>query len=501
MTDTVQFDVVIIGSGLGGLQCANILSREGFNVCVLEKNAQIGGCLQNFTRDKTVFDTGIHYIGGLDEGQVLNRYFRYFGLMDKLNLKRMDQDAFDIVRFENDPVDYPYAMGHPNFVKQLLKYFPKEEEALTTYSAKMQYICNHFPLYNLSHKSLEISETQLFSENACEFIHSLTTDRKLRNVLAGTNPLYAGLASKTPLYVHALVTNSFIESSWKVVDGSSAIADVFEHSVREAGGTILRKAFAQKFVFTGQELTGVQLADGRIIRGKHFISDIHPARTLGLIGEGYLRKAYRERIMELENTTSNFTLYVVFHKESFPYLNYNLYYYQNEDVWNASVYDPADWPENFLLITPANSRSESWAEGATIMTYMDFKDVRQWEDTGIERRGEDYLNFKHQKAEQLLDLVERRYPGFRKTVKKYYTSTPLTYRDYTGTPEGSLYGIMRNCNDPLRTLISPKTKIPNLYLTGQNIILHGVLGVTIAAVTTCSQFLGTQYLVEKINRS
>ncbi|HOV10850.1 MAG TPA: NAD(P)-binding protein, partial [Bacteroidales bacterium] len=71
-----KFDVIIIGSGLGGLQCGYILSREGMKVCILEQHSQIGGCLQNFTRDNCLFDTGVHFIGGLDEGQVLNRYFR-----------------------------------------------------------------------------------------------------------------------------------------------------------------------------------------------------------------------------------------------------------------------------------------------------------------------------------------------------------------------------------------------------------------------------------------
>ena len=68
----MKYDVIIIGSGLGGLQCAYILSKEGYNVCVLEKNNKLGGCLQTFRRNNTLFDTGMHYIGSMDEGQVLN---------------------------------------------------------------------------------------------------------------------------------------------------------------------------------------------------------------------------------------------------------------------------------------------------------------------------------------------------------------------------------------------------------------------------------------------
>lgn len=94
-----QYDVVIAGSGLGGLVSALILAKEGHSVCVLEKNNQYGGNLQTFVRDKTIFDTGVHYISGLSEGQNLYQYFKYLGIMDDLKLKKLDEDGFDIITF------------------------------------------------------------------------------------------------------------------------------------------------------------------------------------------------------------------------------------------------------------------------------------------------------------------------------------------------------------------------------------------------------------------
>jgi all-trans-retinol 13,14-reductase len=58
-----------------------------------KKNNQYGGNLQTFVRDKTIFDTGIHYIGGLGEGQNLYKYFKYLGIIDKLNLKKLDENV------------------------------------------------------------------------------------------------------------------------------------------------------------------------------------------------------------------------------------------------------------------------------------------------------------------------------------------------------------------------------------------------------------------------
>ena len=81
-----KYDIIIIGSGLGGLECGAILSKEGYHVCVLEKNELFGGCFQTYQRGGHRMDTGIHYIGSLDEGQIMNQYFRYFGIMDKLSI-------------------------------------------------------------------------------------------------------------------------------------------------------------------------------------------------------------------------------------------------------------------------------------------------------------------------------------------------------------------------------------------------------------------------------
>ncbi|MBQ7517928.1 MAG: NAD(P)-binding protein, partial [Bacteroidales bacterium] len=64
---------VIIGGGLGGLFTGAILSKEGMQVTVLEKNAIIGGGLQSFQRFGVLFDTGMHIIGGMQEGGNIRR--------------------------------------------------------------------------------------------------------------------------------------------------------------------------------------------------------------------------------------------------------------------------------------------------------------------------------------------------------------------------------------------------------------------------------------------
>ena len=151
-----------------------------------------------------------------------------------------------------------------------------------------------------------------------------------------------------------------------------------------------------------------------------------------------------------------------------------------------------------MLYTPATSKSGKYADCMIAMTYMKFDELKKWENTTVEHRGDDYLEFKKTKAEKFLDEIEKKFSGIRNQIKTYYTSTPLTYRDYTGTVNGSIYGIMKDCNDPLKSFIIPRTRIPNLFFTGQNVNLHGVLGTTIGSVLTCAEFLGLQNILKKV---
>ena len=147
-----MYDAVIVGSGLGGLLCASILSKEGQKVCIVEKHSKAGGSLQTFKRDGRIFDTGVHYVGGLEEGQNLHTYFKYFGIMDDLKIRRMDENAFDKICFKNESCEYPLAVGYDNFIDQLATHFPDEREGLIQY---IEYIKKTVSSFHFTHQFFE----------------------------------------------------------------------------------------------------------------------------------------------------------------------------------------------------------------------------------------------------------------------------------------------------------------------------------------------------------
>ena len=160
----------------------------------------------------------------------------------------------------------------------------------------------------------------------------------------------------------------------------------------------------------------------------------------------------------------------------------------------------------YMASMNATKSSETWADGMTFITYMKYDEMLPWENTfnttaEKNERGQTYDEFEAAKAERFLQEIEIKFPGIRECIQSIHTSTPLSYRDYIGGHNGNMYGYVKDSNNPMKSFIASKTKLNNLYLTGQSINMHGVLGVTIGAVVTCSEIVGKEYLVNKINEA
>jgi all-trans-retinol 13,14-reductase len=497
-----QYDVVIIGSGLGGLACGALLAREGYSVCVLERNKQIGGTLQTYARDKVIFDSGVHYVGGLDKGQNLYRLFKFLGIMDKVKIKKMDADMVDGIVIAGDPKTYRYAQGYERFIKNLVEDFPEEEEAIRMYCDRIKEVCSKFPLYNLREGD-HFEKADVLELDVHSFVESITHNKTLQTVLLGTNLLYAGYPYKTPFYVHALVVNSYIESSWRFIDGGSQIARLLAREITSRGGVVKKHVWVKRLVEEGGALRFAEDANGQQYFGKYFISNVHPSKTMEILETHMVKKVYRNRLKNLENSVSVFYVNISLKKDVIPYKESNIYCFGANDAFCMLNYTEQNWPHGYALFYTASSKSEVYADGITIMAYMRYDEVKKWAHTfntvsEEESRGEDYEAFKRERAERLLNYVYQWMPELQQAIKNYYVATPLTLRDYVGTDDGALYGFVKDYRDPMKTFISPRTKVPNLFLTGQNLNLHGVLGVTVSSIVTCSEILGRKYIIDKI---
>lgn len=494
----MKFDVVIIGSGLGGLQCGYILSKEGYNVCILEKNRVLGGCLQTFSRCGTVFDTGMHYIGGMDKGQVLNKLFNYFDLNSKLRLKRLDENGYDIIRY--DGKDYRLAMGFENFVETMCEQFPGERDAIVKYIDMVKAVRDSVDFYNL--ENLTASDTtylKYYGLGIAEFLDSITSNETFKNVLTGLAPLYGGMRDTSPLYIPMIIHSSYMEGAYRFIGGGSQLSDSLAESIEANGGTIIRKAEVTSVFHSNDQVTSLEINNTDKIEANHYISDIHPKRLLQMIDRDAFKPAYINRINSIEETYGMFTVYLSMKPKSFRYINKNYFCYHITDLWNNFHYTEDIWPGGYMVHFSPSQEDMEYTDAIIVNTIMRWDEMTPWLDTTVENRGDSYRAFKQMKSEKVMKLLEKDFPGIGKAVKFIYTSSPLTYRDYTGTWEGSVYGIRKDYRNPLKTLILPRTRLRNLLLTGQNTNVHGVVGVTIGSFLTCSELIGKKYLMKKMH--
>lgn len=494
------FDIIVIGSGLAGLECGVLLAREGMEVCIVEQASVLGGCLQSFRRHGCTIDTGLHYVGSMQPGGIMRRYFEYFGILDALRLRPLDE-AFDIVS-PGAAGDFAFLRGYDAFERHLAELFPHEKAGIARYCGTLRGIGESIGIE--VHRSGRLSDgsTRYLGASAAEFIGECVGDPLLRNVLAGTNPLYGGVRESSSLYHHAMANHSNIEGACRFAGGTQQVADALAARLRAHGGTTLTRSRVTALHSQGRRITGVELADGRVLRAKTVISAIHPAETFRLTGATpLLRRAFRERIGSLPDTYGLFSVYLLLRPGQFPYINRNHYYYADEDVWDTLFDLRTMRPKAVLVSAQAPTDGSDTADVVTLMAPVATAAWEAWEGTQPGRRPEDYTALKADVTEAMADFACQRMPELREAVAHTCAATPLTYRHYTGAPHGAAYGLLKDCRNAMATHIPVRTKFENLLLTGQNLTVHGAIGVTMSAAAACAELLGTEYLAKKIGNA
>ncbi len=493
-------NIVIIGSGLGGLTCGVILAKNGYHVTILEQSCQVGGCLQCFSRHGAKFETGMHFIGSADKGQTLDRLMKYLEIDQEVNLSPLDSTGYDVVSLGGKP--YKFANGREAFIRQMSEYFPNQHDNLVRYYDLVEEIANASSLHSLKNAETDAAintEYQLRSIN--DVLDEVITDPLLAKVLVGNLPLYAAEKDKTPFATHAFIMDFYNKSAFRFLGGSDTVASALVHTLERYGGGVLTHKKATRIICDDTHAVAVEVNGKEQMACDYVISDTHPMRTLELLDSKLIRPAFRNRINHIPQTAGAFSVYLRFKEGKVPYQNYNYYAYQGDSPWNCEQYTEEDWPKGFLYMHFCQEVHPQYAATGVILSYMLMKDVEKWKDTSVGRRGQDYKDFKKGKAELLLDALEQHFPGIRDCIEEYYTSTPLTYLNYTGTEDGSMYGNAKDISVGSAYRVPQRTKVPNVYQTGQNINSHGMLGVLVGTIVTCSEFLTAQTIYEQIKEA
>ena len=466
----MKYDVIVIGSGLGGLICARQLARSGRSVLVLERQRQPGGCLQSYRRGDMEFDTGLHYVGGLAEGQPLHEAFETLGLL-QLPWQRLDADGFDRVTIGRQT--FPLAEGFDRFADTLAEYFPQERPALEQFVELLR----RLPSFE---ESCHV--------NAYDYLTTLFHDPLLVNVLSAAAMKMELRRESLPLFNFAHALGSYVQSSWRLKGSGNLIVNSLVSDIKAAGGVVCCGAEVKRLEEQGGRIVAARCPNGGTFEGRQFISDVHPQLTFSWLKDSSLSKGvFSRRINALENTFGMFTVSLVLKPGTLPYFNHNKYVYRKANVWTFSEH--VDGVGGVMVSARVPEDGTQFVRQIDLLTPMPWVMCRHWENTSVGHRGEIYELQKERMADECIRLAERVIPGLANMTEKRYTSTPLTWRDYTLSPCGSAFGVRKDSRTPLFTMLSAKTPVPNLYLTGQSLVLHGLEGVTQTAFSTLKYVL------------
>lgn len=501
MSDKKQ--TVIIGGGLGGLFCGAILAKEGVPVLVLEKHYTAGGGLHTFKRNGQWFETGMHYVTGFEEGGALRRLCAYLGIMDKLDFSPLHPDAFDILYVGSDQIEYRFPLGEEPFTERMCAYFPHQRKQMEVYMRDLAAMTDPVDMLWLRPSDhVESYEQGRGIEPLGGFMESYFSDPKIIGTLLWNSVLYGGRRSCSPAYIHAIISRLFIRGATRFVSGSQQLADALVALIHSHGGEVrVQTEVCEAELNCAKHLTAVKLRSGERIEGAYFISTVHPEVSLGWFPESAFPRAFCNRIKAQKHTDSTFSIFFTLKPNCFPYLNSNIFYAADyEDICRSPVWE-ASGPRTFMANTPNMGKEGIFARSLKVSAPISSYPFSRWKETASGLRGRDYEVCKQRYTELLLQSAMTLFPHLPDTIDSFFSASPLTYQHYTGSVDGANYGFLKDCGDLNFSRLLPRTKIPNFFFSGQNLNMHGILGVPISAVITCGEVIGLPYLLKKMENS
>lgn len=494
---------IIIGGGIGGLFTGAFLAKNGLHVTVLEKNGIIGGGLQCFRRKNKIFETGMHVMGGFEDGGSLYKICKYLGILDKLKIQHINCECMDEIFYHKAGDIYRIPSGKDAFSSYLIEQFPEDEVGIKQYMDEIYRLTEEVPLFYLKEMPDNIMiHSEKFTWSADRLINEYISNPKLREILAYLNPLYGGVEGHTPVYVHALINVLYINGASRFIDGSQQLADALKCVITAHGGKVLAGREVTHIDVEDKKITKLITKQGNKFEADWYISSIHPVTLLGILPEGTFHRGFVNRLNEISISYSAFALFIDLKPGIFPYIDHTCYYMEDYGaIWTLDEYDKDDWPKGFMYMTPPDTNQGEYANRLLIHCIMSYDQVRKWEKSTVGHRPQSYNQWKEGQVNKIINKLENIFPGFYSMIANVYAASPLTIRDYYYTKEGAIFGYRKDCEDLIFSQLPVYTKVKNLLLTGQNINLHGICGVPLTAINTSEAILGTNYLIREINNA
>jgi phytoene dehydrogenase-like protein len=479
-------NVVIIGSGIGGLSAGIILAGLGFQVTVVEKNQHPGGMMRSYNRRGIACNVGVHYLGSLEKGQTLYRLFDFLGVTGQIPVRRMGAGGV-IDRYHMDPGLVPTGIfdmpeGLDAYEQNLHRAFPRERKQIRLIMENLRSAARRINSLEFLFAGQNDFEILDHSRPMGELLSGWHCSPGLRAVL-GVPAAWIGVPlSDCPSFYHNMVLSSYLLSSWRLKCSGAQMADVFAARFVSLGGRIITGDAVNDVLVNDHIAKGVRLDSGGELHAPIVIGAVHPGLILGMLPEDAARPSYLRRIARLENTHGISAVHVSVDAARHPALDHNLFKIQTDPAGNIAdiiyyqVRESEQKGRNLLSIL-LEGQDNLW---------------EKWAGTRSGLRGRDYQAVKTREAEKRIFEAQSLF-GSLGEYQIIDTYTPLTIRDWVGSPQGSAYGVQRSAKQILSAALLNRTAVKGLFLAGQSVLAPGILGTIMGSLVTVKIIIGPKW--------
>ncbi|XP_056143931.1 all-trans-retinol 13,14-reductase-like [Lampris incognitus] len=521
-------DAIVIGSGIGGLGLAVLLSKVGKKVLVLEQHDRAGGCCHTFTEKGFEFDVGIHYIGDLLD------YKPFRCMLDQLTNGQLQweplENPFDQVVLgppDNRRV-YPIYSGRTRFPEELKKCFPGEEKAIDEYMKlvkkaargvwllAMLKLCPaplaKFLVYSGLANRLSFF-FKIASRSLTDVVNELTWNKDLRAVFTYIFGTYGNMPKDTSFSMHSLLVSHYLNGAWYPKGGASEIAYHMIPIIEKAGGAVLVRAPVNRILFNdAKEAYGVSVMKGQEeihIHSPMVISDAGIFNTYQklLPKELQAMPAIQNQLRLMKHGEGGLSIFLGLNgtKEELG-LKADNYWIFTENNFDELVekYLKGKREESaqnvpLLFVASPSAKDPTWEERSpglstlSLVSFANYKWFEEWKDAKVTNRGPDYKELKQIFIDSILEVVMDVFPKITRDKIEYIDAgTPITNTHYIGAPKGEIYGAdhgIERFSAELNATVRPQTPLKNLYLTGQDVFVCGFAGALAGALSCGSVIL------------
>lgn len=514
-----DYDAIVIGSGIGGLTTAALLSDLGWKVCVLEQHYTAGGFTHSYERCGYEWDVGVHYIGEVGAPTRTRKMFDFLS-GGELKWAPMD-DEYD--RFYIGDRVFNAVAGKREFRDNLVRQFPDETKAIDQYMALLERSGDALSAFGMRRALNPVMRTLLrpwlawkgrgaFGRTTYDVLSELTDNPDLIATLCGQWGDMGMPPRRSPFMAHAMIARHYLYGGFYPVGGSWRIADTIIPKIQAAGGEVFTYAKVEQILVNEGRVTGVVMQDGHRIECDCVISSAGVDNTFNhlLPGDVAEKSGYKRHMRNVQPSSAHLGVYVGLQgtAEELELPRTNFWIYPSND-YDAAVEDfernpDAPFPVVYLSFPSAKDPDYENRHPGTatveIVAPAPYEWFDRWRDETWGKRGADYEELKTMFGERLLEYLYDKLPQTRGKVDYYEVSTPLSTNWFGGYRKGELYGLEHSPERMRQKWLRPATTIPGLWLTGQDILTCGVTGAMMAGLLTTMRMVGPRKMAPLLKK-